>query len=438
MKTNETAQADDRLNSQEHLLLAHSGGTDSSGCHHNRRTGGYHCHSGSGSSSYSSRVDLYRQPENNRLGDFLPARPSTVLSTPSAGQIKSNQPIEPPPGELPPLPTSTTTPDKPQVIAPASQSAPSTTAAEATATSTPSRSANTGVSKPVVQQQLTQQHTQLSLSDPATALTGGALLGWLAFTLLRRQQRVWKVGHSARAIQQELERHGALLYAKGKTVIAVESAKATGNQLEVKALQLDYSPKDDLKTSIHQHSINLPAAAISLNKTFISRSRIPRLLPINQQWLERLDDGSEYNTLVIQHHKAWKTLQSMDHLEKQLVREITRIEVDGLKYRETDALPQAAERLLELKQHKSEQLQAIRKELPALRQLLSVLTLRIESIEDFGGVLLGYERPEDYQDQNVSEQSQLLIETVREELASQQAQLEAYAELLNQSSEAWP
>jgi hypothetical protein len=24
--------------------FAHSGGTDSNGCHHNRKTGGYHCH----------------------------------------------------------------------------------------------------------------------------------------------------------------------------------------------------------------------------------------------------------------------------------------------------------------------------------------------------------------------------------------------------------
>lgn len=26
------------------LALAHSGGTDSLGCHHDRKTGGYHCH----------------------------------------------------------------------------------------------------------------------------------------------------------------------------------------------------------------------------------------------------------------------------------------------------------------------------------------------------------------------------------------------------------
>lgn len=26
------------------LTLAHSGGTDSKGCHYDHRTGGYHCH----------------------------------------------------------------------------------------------------------------------------------------------------------------------------------------------------------------------------------------------------------------------------------------------------------------------------------------------------------------------------------------------------------
>lgn len=26
------------------LAQAHSGGTDKDGCHHERRTGGYHCH----------------------------------------------------------------------------------------------------------------------------------------------------------------------------------------------------------------------------------------------------------------------------------------------------------------------------------------------------------------------------------------------------------
>lgn len=32
-------------------LLAHPGGLNSEGCHNNRKTGGYHCHRGSGSTS---------------------------------------------------------------------------------------------------------------------------------------------------------------------------------------------------------------------------------------------------------------------------------------------------------------------------------------------------------------------------------------------------
>ncbi|RCS69284.1 YHYH domain-containing protein [Vibrio casei] len=32
------------LNSVERIELSHSGGTDACGCHYNRKTGEYHCH----------------------------------------------------------------------------------------------------------------------------------------------------------------------------------------------------------------------------------------------------------------------------------------------------------------------------------------------------------------------------------------------------------
>jgi len=35
--------------------MAHPGGLNAEGCHNNRKTGGYHCHRGGGSSSASSR-----------------------------------------------------------------------------------------------------------------------------------------------------------------------------------------------------------------------------------------------------------------------------------------------------------------------------------------------------------------------------------------------
>jgi 5-methylcytosine-specific restriction endonuclease McrA len=36
------------------VSTAHPGGVDSSGCHTNRKTGGYHCHGGGSSSSYAT------------------------------------------------------------------------------------------------------------------------------------------------------------------------------------------------------------------------------------------------------------------------------------------------------------------------------------------------------------------------------------------------
>lgn len=38
------------------MALAHGGGLDASGCHHDRKRGGYHCHQGSGAAPPSSRA----------------------------------------------------------------------------------------------------------------------------------------------------------------------------------------------------------------------------------------------------------------------------------------------------------------------------------------------------------------------------------------------
>lgn len=46
-------------------VFSHGGGLDSSGCHHNRKTGGYHCHRSYGGSSRSSRSS--RKPRANKM-----------------------------------------------------------------------------------------------------------------------------------------------------------------------------------------------------------------------------------------------------------------------------------------------------------------------------------------------------------------------------------
>jgi hypothetical protein len=46
---------------------AHAGGLDSSGCHHNRKTGDYHCHRASGSGSQGAQA---RALSSGRTGPF--------------------------------------------------------------------------------------------------------------------------------------------------------------------------------------------------------------------------------------------------------------------------------------------------------------------------------------------------------------------------------
>lgn len=54
---------------------AHSGRTNSSGCHNNRKTGGYHCHnSGSGSSSYLPNT----KAKSYSSGNYSYSKSSTV------------------------------------------------------------------------------------------------------------------------------------------------------------------------------------------------------------------------------------------------------------------------------------------------------------------------------------------------------------------------
>ena len=51
--------------------LSHGGRTNSSGCHNNRKTGGYHCHNGY-SSSYSQENSLYSTPKEHTVKDNRP------------------------------------------------------------------------------------------------------------------------------------------------------------------------------------------------------------------------------------------------------------------------------------------------------------------------------------------------------------------------------
>ena len=65
--------------------------------------------------------------------------------------------------------------------------------------------------------------------------------------------------------------------------------------------------------------------------------------------------------------------------------------------------------------HGRSRLEPFRSELPELETMQSVLTLLIESIEDFGVILLGVKQPDDYDNHVIGERELVLIEEVREQ-----------------------
>lgn len=48
------------------LAYGHSGGTDSNGCHHNRKTGGYHCHKSDSAETFKVRKPASVIKEKNK------------------------------------------------------------------------------------------------------------------------------------------------------------------------------------------------------------------------------------------------------------------------------------------------------------------------------------------------------------------------------------
>ncbi len=69
-------------------LQAHGGRTDSLGCHNNRKTGGYHCHSGPlAGQSFSSKTEALKALDKLQSGKSSQQASSTASASPAAKTI---------------------------------------------------------------------------------------------------------------------------------------------------------------------------------------------------------------------------------------------------------------------------------------------------------------------------------------------------------------
>lgn len=68
-------------------LAAHGGRTDSLGCHHNRKLGGYHCHSGQlAGRSFNSKAEALKALSGSKAG-----QPTQPARTTMAGEPVSRE-----------------------------------------------------------------------------------------------------------------------------------------------------------------------------------------------------------------------------------------------------------------------------------------------------------------------------------------------------------
>lgn len=66
-------------------LLAHSGGRDSYGCHHDRKHGGYHCHVGPlAGQSFTSQAEMLAALKSSTPKPLTPSTPVTDVLPPTS------------------------------------------------------------------------------------------------------------------------------------------------------------------------------------------------------------------------------------------------------------------------------------------------------------------------------------------------------------------
>jgi len=210
--------------------------------------------------------------------------------------------------------------------------------------------------------------------------------------------------------------------------------RATANSdrgLSLEILRLDYSQSAQFLTSETHHYATIDPSSL---KSILGRRGgiiMPEVIKCGTSILRLLPDGSEYKFLVRQHHHAWKLYQRLKEYAGRLAKEVDSIDRKSVKYLEQKHIPDARTRLQQARANKIEQHQQVVAASSDIGRIIEGLTVRIESIEDFGGLLLGI-------DDNVAgfkvggtQERPIDIESVQQDCEEIALLLESYEDLLS-------
>lgn len=248
---------------------------------------------------------------------------------------------------------------------------------------------------------------------------------WLSALADRRARRV------ARLLNGRLDADDFFYGSGGFAGRLIQVTVTSDRRLSLEILRLDYSQSAQFLTSetLCYASVD-PASVKGIwgRRGFVL---VPEVIALGTDFLRLLPNESEYRFLVCQHHHAWKLQQRLKEYAGQLAKEIDSIDRKSIKYLEQNHIPDARTRLGQARADTIEQHQQVVSASSDIGRIIEGLTVRIESIEDFGGLLLGIDDDVAGFKAGSTQERPIDIESVQQDCEEIALLLESYEDLLS-------
>lgn len=239
----------------------------------------------------------------------------------------------------------------------------------------------------------------------------------------------------AKRVAEWINRHSdinQIVYGSGHFVCRVVIATTTTDHcVQLELLSLDYSKDSPLSTisTTHKTEIRLGHRGIFSRHPLV---QVPETIFNGSSELRLIDRGTDYYFLVCQHHYAWALGERMGAYLARLESDLLAIDKKSYKYIGQDHIPGAEERLQRARGTKLKLIAKVSSAMADIGRLVEGLTLRIESLEDFGGLLLGLDDTPNILDDQ-SQGKPVDFEVIEQDCEEVALILQSYEELLSQT-----
>lgn len=196
-------------------------------------------------------------------------------------------------------------------------------------------------------------------------------------------------------VQQSPE---SCIYAVDSRVAMVKCCKVSKKPgfIKLQLLQLEFAEGAPMKTTAMNREAEVEVNSLKGIRSFGPKSSkndpLATIIINNQIW-ERVETETRYCDLVVKHHHYWEELGKASNARTEANRKLREAQSNSSKYIDSKLFESQDRKLADLLSQLEADSKATAVLTNKLGELIESLTMAIESIEDFGGLLLGYETP---------------------------------------------